>query len=80
MAEGRDGVGQRDLGFVDLGPLKGAQSGTVVQRHFRIEFQEPTHVGVRRVAPELPEFVRSAHVGIQPEPDGIVTLPNEQAT
>ena len=67
MAEGCHLIGEDDFCCVDLGPFKRAKAVAFLNRQFGVEFQEPAHVGVRRVAPELPEFVGRAHFGVQPD-------------
>ena len=60
-------VGQHLLGLVDLGARQGLQPGDLVQRQVGEQLQEPAHVGVLGVPPELPVVVGAAHVGVQPD-------------
>mmetsp|Transcript_18251 Transcript_18251/g.28865 ORF Transcript_18251/g.28865 Transcript_18251/m.28865 type:complete len:278 (+) Transcript_18251:94-927(+) len=67
MQQGGDFGGQPRLGFVDLRALQSTQPIALVQWHFGIKLEEPTHIRIGRVAPELPEFIGRQHLGVQPD-------------
>ena len=53
-----DFVGKTDFGFVDLGAFERAQAVAFLDRQLCVELEEAAHIGVRGVAPELPELIR----------------------
>ena len=60
-------IGEDDLGRVDLGPLQRAEAVAFSHRQFGVELQKTPHIGIGRVAPELPEFIRAEHLAIEPD-------------
>ena len=67
MQKTRDLIGKDDLGVVDLGALKRAEAFAFLNRKLGVKLQEPAHICIRRVPPELPELIRAEHVAIQPD-------------
>ena len=67
MQQRRCGIGQRDLRIVDLGALKGFQPDDLVLLQVGEETHEAADIGVFRVAPELPVFVRALAVRVEPD-------------
>jgi len=70
MQHRRRRVGQRLLGVVDLGALEHLQPGDLVQRQIGEEAQEPAHVAVVSVPPELPVIVGREPVRVEPHRAG----------
>ena len=63
-------VGQNPLGFVQLGVLQRSQAADLVHGQEGEVGQEPFHVGVVGVDPELEVIVGRSPVGVQPDRSG----------
>ena len=70
MAQRRGFICEDDLGFIDLGAFKAAETPDLVHGKFGEQRQETGDVRILGVAPELPEIERRKAVVV--EPDGAI--------
>ena len=67
MQQARYLIGKNYFSFVDFGTCKRTKPLALLNRQLGVKFQEPPHIRIGRVAPELPKFVRRHHLGIKPD-------------
>ena len=60
-------IGQNDLGFVNGRAFKGFEAGNFIQGQLGKQPQEPPHITIFGVAPELPEIPDRQFFFVEPD-------------